>query len=90
MLYYYAGDAIFVADSQGNFIEVNQVACDYVGYSREELLSMRPEQLNPPELAGKVAGRLEQIFVEGSGTFETIHVHRDGTRIPVCRGPVAG
>lgn len=83
MLYYHAGDAIFVADTQGNLIEVNQAACDYVGYSRDELLRMRPEQLNAPELSGKVAGRLEQILKEGKGTFETIHMHRDGTRIPV-------
>lgn len=83
MLYHHAGDAIFVADIQGNLIEVNQAACDYVGYSRDELLHMRPEQLNPPELSGKVAGRLEQVLREGGGTFETLYVHRDGTRIPV-------
>lgn len=83
MLYHHAGDAIFVSDPEGNLIEVNQAACDYVGYSREELLRMRPEQLNSPELSGKVAGRLEQILKEGTCFFETIHVHRDGTRIPV-------
>lgn len=83
MLYYHAGDAIFVADIEGNLIEVNQAACNYVGYSREELLRMRPEQLNSPELSGKVAGRLEQILKDGKGSFESIHVHRDGSRIPV-------
>ncbi len=83
MLYHHAGDAIFVSDLEGNWIEVNKAACDYLGYSREELLRMRPEQLNPPELADQVAGRLEQIRKEGTYSFETIHVHRDGTRIPV-------
>jgi len=83
MLYHHAGDAIFVSDLEGNWIEVNKAACDYLGYSREELLRMRPEQLNPPELADQVAGRLEQIRKEGTYSFETIHVHRDGTQIPV-------
>jgi diguanylate cyclase (GGDEF)-like protein/PAS domain S-box-containing protein len=83
MLYHNAGDAIFVADLEGHLIEVNQAACDYLGYSREELLRMHHEQLNSPESSGKVAGRLAQILKEGKGTFETIHVHRDGTRIPV-------
>lgn len=83
MLYHHAGDAIFVSDLEGNLIELNQAACDYVGYSREELLRMRPEQLNPPELAGEVAGRLKRIIKEGTCSFETVHVHRDGSLIPV-------
>lgn len=83
MLFHHAGDAIFVADLEGRLVEVNQAACDYVGYSREELLCMRAEQLNPPELADKAADRLERILREGTCTFETVHVHRDGSRIPV-------
>ena len=83
MLYHNAGDAIFVADVNGNFIEVNQEACNYVGYSREELLRMRLEQLNPPESASESSGHLQQILKEGVASYESIHVHRDGTRIPV-------
>ena len=83
MLYHNAGDAIFLSDIEGNLIEVNQGACDQVGYSREELLLMHPKRLNPPEVCSMVSRRLEQALQEGEVSFETVHVHRDGTRIPV-------
>jgi len=35
-----AVDAFFLHDTEGRFIDVNQRACDKLGYSREELLSM--------------------------------------------------
>ena len=83
MLFENACDAIFVADMEGNFIAVNQAACDHVGYAREELLRMRPEQINGRGSSGKVAERLARIRKEGECTFEAVHVHRDGSQIPV-------
>ncbi len=35
-----AMDALYWINSEGRIIEVNQTACSYLGYSREELLSM--------------------------------------------------
>lgn len=35
-----AADSLFVHDFNGNFIDVNQRACDSLGYSREELLKL--------------------------------------------------
>lgn len=78
-----ACDAIFVADVEGNFIALNQAACDHVGYAREELLRMRPEQINGHGSSEKVAERLARIRKDGEGTFEAVHVHRDGRQIPV-------
>ena len=83
MLFENACDAIFVADMEGNFIAVNQAACDHVGYAREELLRMRPEQINGRGSSEKVSERLARIRKEGEYTFEAVHVHRDGRQIPV-------
>jgi PAS domain S-box-containing protein len=33
--------AVFVADEQGRYVAVNPAACALVGYSREELLTLR-------------------------------------------------
>ncbi|MBZ0091569.1 MAG: PAS domain S-box protein [Sulfuricellaceae bacterium] len=83
MLFEKACDAIFVADLEGNFIAVNQAACDHVGYAREALLRMRPEQINGRESSEKVAERLAWIRKDGECTFEAVHAHRDGKHIPV-------
>ena len=78
-----ACDAIFVADMEGNFIAVNQEACDHVGYGREELLRMRPEQINSRESSEKISECLARIRRDGECTFEAVHAHRDGRQIPV-------
>ncbi len=78
-----ACDAIFVADMEGNFIAVNQEACDHVGYGREELLRMRPEQIKSRESSEKIPERLARIRRDGECTFEAVHVHRNGRHIPV-------
>lgn len=78
-----AGDAIFIHDMQGRFIEVNQVACDVLGYSRDELLQLTPRQIDTPEFAARVSERIGQIQAEGAAVFESAHVRRDGRVIPV-------
>ena len=40
LIYQAAPDGIFIHDHSGYLIEVNQIACDSLGYSKEELLSM--------------------------------------------------
>jgi diguanylate cyclase (GGDEF)-like protein/PAS domain S-box-containing protein len=43
----HASDNIFWSNSQGHFVYVNKAACDSLGYSREELLSLSVPDLNP-------------------------------------------
>jgi PAS domain S-box-containing protein len=78
-----AGDAIFIHDLEGHFLEVNRVACERLGYSREELLQMSPMDIDSPEYAALVSARLEKLRQRGHVFFETEHVRRDGTVIPV-------
>lgn len=44
-----ASDAIFLADSGDNFLEVNPNACALLGYSKDELLRLSIKSLIPPE-----------------------------------------
>ncbi len=79
-----AGDAIFVSDEHGKIVDVNQLACDSLGYSRQELLNMFVWALNPekwtPETVRKVINELQPGNPQ---TFESHLQRRDGSRFPV-------
>ncbi len=78
-----ATDAFFILDLEGNFIDVNRTAFERLGYTKEEMLRMHITQLDPPEFAAKVSGRIEQIKSHGAAVFETAHLRKDGTAMPV-------
>lgn len=78
-----APDPIFVLDLTGNFIAVNRVACEHVGYSREELLQMSPKDIDDPDSQAKIPERFAQLQRDKQATFEAVHIHRNGKRIPV-------
>lgn len=78
-----ASDAILIHDIGGKFLEANHVACERLGYSREELLQMTPEDINSPEYAAHVAERVEEVRKLGHAFFEIAHMRRDGTVIPI-------
>lgn len=78
-----AADPIFVLDMEGLFVEVNQAACKHTGYSREELLQMSPADIDDPEHQEKIPERFAQLKRDREATFEAVHMHRDGRRIPV-------
>lgn len=78
-----AGDAIFILGLDGKILEVNQVACERLGYSHGELLGMDAATIHAPHFAPGVLRRIEQVRHLGSLAFESAHVRRDGTVIPI-------
>ncbi len=84
----HANDAIHVHETDengvpGHFIDVNEVACHRLGYTREEMLQMQPfdivtEYYEPPR-----AEVLERMRVRGHARFETEHRRKDGGIVPV-------
>ena len=77
-----AGDAIAIHDLEGNFIEVNEIICRRLGYSREELLKVKVSDTDDPDHARYVGERIRDLTKKGHIIFETIHITRDGRRIP--------
>jgi len=67
-----ASASIFICDVQGTFLEVNDVACQLLGYTREELLQMTPRDITQPELAGKVPELIREMVEKHHLVFETV------------------
>ncbi len=78
-----ANDAIFIIDLEGNFIDINRIAYERLGYTKEEMMSMSISQLDSPQYASTVALRIEQLKKDGHGVVEVAHRKKDGTIMPV-------
>jgi len=79
-----AQDAIFIEDKHDNIIDVNIKACQLLGYTRDELLSMTISDIQAPEARGLKGKTIQnELKVYDGKFFETIDLHKDGTRIPV-------
>ncbi len=78
-----SSDEIFVIDFEGNFVEVNQVASDNLGYSHDEFLQMNVIQIKPEHLKAKVVSNISMIKNFGQHRYESENRARDGHVIPV-------
>ena len=75
-------DAVLIHEPGGKFYEVNDVACERFGYTREELLTMGPENLDTPDSISGVPEKTKNLMEKGSAIFESTHVTKDGRKIP--------
>jgi len=84
ILFEKANDAIFLENERDEIIEVNQRACALLGYSREELLTMKVSDLQAPEIRGGIGSVVRgEMEKHGGATFETVDLHRSGRRIAI-------
>ena len=75
-------DSVFVHDFKGNMIEVNEMACEKLNFTKDELLQMTPMDIDDPAFS-KEAPLVFKI-IEDQGWFrgETVHISKDGKKIP--------
>ena len=83
-----ANDAILVQEldpdgKPGSFIEVNELACRQLGYSREELARLTPADITDPRCRDSLAVAMDKLSRDRHAVFETALMARDGRSIPV-------
>lgn len=71
-------DAYWMVDRNGTLLDVNDVMCRMLGYSRDELLQMSIVDIDASQTPGEVEQQLREIVTKGSGRFETFHRRKNG------------
>ncbi len=72
-LFEQANDAIFIENETGHIIDANPRACELLGYTHDELLQLNIGDFQDPDATDRADGHI----------FESVHVRKDGTRVPV-------
>src|SRR5208337_2694762 len=88
LLFSSINDAILVHEYHADgspeiFVEVNDVACERLGYTRDELLRMSTNDIDAPEGFAAVPAAMAKLTAEGRAVWEGMHVTKDGRKIPV-------
>ena len=82
-LFEQANDAIFIETQDDQILDVNEHACQMLGYTRDELLNMRVSDLIAPEVRRQRRVIQQELSEYGRRPFESIDIRKDGTHIPV-------
>ncbi|MBT4088233.1 MAG: PAS domain S-box protein [Deltaproteobacteria bacterium] len=88
LLFNNGNDAIFVyfptmEGHPNQFIEVNDVACERLGYTREELLLMSPLDLVANQQQLQISTDMQRLLIEKTLITETVYRTKVGSQIPV-------
>jgi PAS domain S-box-containing protein len=79
-----APEALFLHDMDGQIVDVNQIAVERYGYTREELLEMRASDIDPDYVEREDHGAFwRRVKEQKQLRFEARHRRSDGTILPV-------
>ena len=78
-----AMDGFWITAMQGHFLDVNDAYCHLIGYSREELLKMRIQDMEAEEKPEETARHIQRIIETGHDRFETQHRCKDGRIVDI-------
>jgi PAS domain S-box-containing protein len=76
-------DTAWVIDLDGKFVDVNAAAVKVLGYSREELLTMGPTDIDSSLSKKQIKDLVKRMPADQIQVFETSHTTKDGKKIPV-------
>ena len=66
-----------------NFIDINNVGMERLGYSYEEFLEMTPSDIISPDKRSEMPNYDLNLYEKGYVQYEIIHQAKDGKKIPV-------
>ncbi len=75
-------DAIFIHDFNGNILDVNAVACKRLGYSKEELLVMKPSDFDNEISRKEFKQNIKKLKDGGNLRAYVTHIDKNGKKIP--------
>ncbi|HMA63027.1 MAG TPA: PAS domain S-box protein [bacterium] len=67
----------------GKFLRINDVACNMLGYTREELLQKSPLDIDTGPPSTEITNIMGKLLEKGKITFEMFHQTKNGESIPV-------
>lgn len=83
ILFDLANDCLIILSEDGFIRDINRTGHERLGYEKAELVGQHITELDPPEYAAKVPERFALIKSQRRAVFETAHVRKDGTIMPV-------
>ncbi|MBF2096899.1 MAG: PAS domain S-box protein [Gloeomargaritaceae cyanobacterium C42_A2020_066] len=78
-----AAEGIYLYDLQGHILDVNQYACDTLGYTREEMLRMTVSEVDATWTSERIAQEWPYLVPGEPLTVEGCGRRKDGSTFPV-------
>lgn len=75
-------DTVWVIDSDARILDVNNAAAMVLGYTREELLSMKISDIDAELAPEKIQRLIAAMLTDKAQIFETWHATKDGKKLP--------
>ncbi|MGE5417757.1 MAG: PAS domain S-box protein [Acidobacteriota bacterium] len=88
ILFNNGNDAMFVYllnhdNTPGKFVEINDAACQRLGYSREEMLLMSPIDIAFINDLDSSSSMISSLLENSYAIFETVYTTKEGQNIPI-------
>lgn len=74
---------IFQFDENGRIMYANKYMCDMLGFSREEILQLNIDDIDPPQKLSGWQKRIKNINILMNRELESIHRKKNGVEFPV-------
>ena len=79
----HSSEMLYWIDPDGNIVDVNDTTCKRLGYSRDEMVSMAVDDIDPDISFGEYRQIWQHLKRHGFSKMQSSHHTKDGSRIPV-------